>query len=1118
MMHVVVFSCLVGLLASTHAMVIPPQPAPAMPSASAATALLPPAAPTPSPIPAMPTASQTAAAPPPVALGLDPSMMQPPVAPAAGDQFSPTSLGLDASVAQPAAMPLAGQQATTTVDMSQVAPTQSLVIPSVLEAEDQQAVQALEPLDDLAFDEEMPQSPFAKEKTPEERKAEKQKAQVEKEEAEKAKKDIYLNFDNTDLVNFVNYIAELKKINIIPEKTMEASKISLNIREPVDVEGAWDIFMTVLEMSGFSMVKIGDLYKFVPKDKKLTEPLPSYINVPLAALPDNDTTIRYVTFLSNLQVGDMRSLLESMLSTPSAVIDQREMNAFIITDKSLNIKAAMKLINELDQMGLPEEVTVMRLKTVNAVDAKELLEALIRKPDGNPLARLLGKVSEGTTEYFSPTTRIVGEERTNSLILMGNSKDIKKITDFITNEIDKEIKEVESPLHIYPLQHVSASHVAQILQSVTKSPPGSPAGKYGSIRGGVKYFKQMTFDVDEDGNKLIVYASDKQDWKLLKKTIQDLDKPQPQVAIETLFVTVDINDNKQLGGMLRNKKHQQIGRNIDAQTIPLTGVPTLESAGSDPVSLLGNLIDQVVGAKGVTSMTFGKVGDIWGVLRLLREHTNTSVLSQPFITTANKTEATITVGETRRILEEEAEGRTGFISKQAATSIRVTPQINLDGIIRMDIQANIKDFSDIGPVGDTTDKEIKTNVTVADGQVLVLGGFVKSRVSDELQKTPVFGDIPVLGWFFKQKKRTTFKQYLFFFLSPTIVKPRQTPGMNLYTKMKLHQATEDVEEAIETKDTIDPIHNWYFNPTKEQYSHKVIDFANARYQPTVVDIKNDPFYRAQVGDTARDEAYDLQLQAYANQQSGRVPQAIDTEFAPSAHQPRLDVEPVPEPTGFASYEKEYSAKHSVAPTLPDAQPTKKVDKKKKKRKVVLPKADAPVAPAPKPVEEKKKKAEPMPEPGPVFVPRTTKIADDFEEQIAHVAQQRRPSRQEQRAQLKKLLGGSVQQSDESPDTQQEPSQDPLANKRKALRQMLGEQSPAQTTVQEQEESNRLGLGRGRKSLREFLSADRTKKPSRSSEPEVNTLRRNRLKEFLSKNPVLARKQDGDASQGERVSA
>jgi hypothetical protein len=52
---------------------------------------------------------------------------------------------------------------------------------------------------------------------------------------------------------------------------------------------------------------------------------------------------------------------------------------------------------------------------------------------------------------------------------------------------------------------------------------------------------------------------------------------------------------------------------------------------------------------------------------------------------------------------------------------------------------------------------------------------------------------------------------------------------------------------------MDPVHNWYFNNPQENYSHKVIDFANARYQPTSVDIKNDLYYRTAVAEPSSNE-------------------------------------------------------------------------------------------------------------------------------------------------------------------------------------------------------------------------------------------------------------------------
>lgn len=672
----------------------------------------------------------------------------------------------------------------------------------------------------------------------------KEKTTVQKKSVQK--KNIYLNFENTSLANFVNYIAEMKKLNLIPDKALADSKVSLSIRDPLTADGAWTVFLTVLEMGGFTIVKVGDVHKVVPKDQKLTQPLPVYINVPVETLPDSDLVIRYVTFLQNLNVETVKDLLDSMLSEKHSVIAQKEVNGFVITDKSYNIKSAVKLLKELDQTGQTETVVVIKLQRTNATDVKELLSALIKQPDGNPLARLLGQPKKGTTDYFPPGTRIIAEERTNSLILLGAIDSIKKIEDFIVNNVDTDLKEAESPLHIYELQYTDAGQIATILKDVTTAPesgPGQQAAKFGAIRGGVKYFKGMNFQVDKDGNRLVVASTDREDWNLLEKTIKDLDKPQPQVAIESYFVSISAEDNKTLGGALRNKKHNQLGKNVDFQSAAIASGPSLALNNGSPTSLLGSMLNQITNTQGSTILSFGKETNIWAVLQAFKTETNSSILSQPFVTVANKTKATITIGSTVQVVQESSStGQSGYAPVSASTSVDVEPQINLDGIIRMDININIDEFTD-PTKGEKSTKLIKTNVTMADGQVLVLGGFIQTTVTENLTKTPFFGDIPGLGWFFKSQARTINKNYVFIFLCPTIIKPRQMPGVGLYTKMKMHQATDQIETSVLTNKSKDPIFNWFFDPKKENYSHKVIDFANARYQPTTVDIKNDPYYR-----------------------------------------------------------------------------------------------------------------------------------------------------------------------------------------------------------------------------------------------------------------------------------
>jgi general secretion pathway protein D len=737
------------------------------------------------------------------------------------------------------------------------------------------------------------------------------------------KKDIYLNFEGAELKSFIEYIADIKGMNIIPDKSIAGNKISLNFRNPVTKTGAWNTFLTILEMANFSIIKVGNLYRIVAKDKKFRQPLPTFIGVKSSTLPDSDATIRYIAFLNNLPAQEVKPVLQSMLSTANNLIDPPNINGFIITDCSCTIKAAMQVIEELDQTGLQESIYVMKLKRANARDVKALFDNLTKKPDGNPLAKYLGK-PEDSSDYFAPGTKLIAEDRTNALIMMGQRQALEKIKTFIVDHVDTELKQAQSPLRIYELQNASATEIVTILREVTNSANSSSAGqqaaKYGAIRDGVKYFKNMTFQADKESNRLLVSCTDDYDWQLLKETIKKLDTAQPQVAMQMLIVAISAKSVNELGGQMRNNTHGLLGGKIDFQTAPL-GQTVFETDGSgNSKSLLGNLLQSLVIDRGSSMLSIGKLvgGEgIWGILKALKTETDASVLSQPFAVTSNCTEAKILVGESTWITDQETAGtdETRLRSQTQAnadTTITFTPQVNTEGVIRLKIAADIKEFVPESNGLSTQQKYLETTVSVANGQVLAIGGFIKTKVTDSGGQTPFWGSIPILGWLAKNLARNVEKEYVFLFLCPTILKPRTTPGIGMYSKINLHAAAKEVEETIQTTKSNDPIHNFIFNSSNENYSHKVIDFANARYQPNNVDIRFDPYYRT----TTVDSRHDTQMLA------------IDDK--PSS------------PQDYVRHEAHKKEKiKSVAPSVQAQRPQKPVIKKEIPEEPVLTRAQAP---------------------------------------------------------------------------------------------------------------------------------------------------------------------------------
>jgi len=664
---------------------------------------------------------------------------------------------------------------------------------------------------------------------------------------------ILLNFENAELGNFIDYIAELNKCNIISDKTVTGNKISLTIRTPISKEHAWRILQTVVDLANFSIIKVGEVYRVIGKDKKIQQPLPVYIGTPAELLPDSDENIRYIGFLTNIKAADVRPWIDKMLGEPHVAQEFTPANAIIICDKSYNVKSAMKVIQEMDKTEKKETYAFIPLLDANATEVAKLLNDLCGEKPGDPRLAQIGllfgqKKQDETSTYFPPGTKIIAEERSNSIILLGAQQTIEKIEKFIREVLDKKRDKVESPLHVFDLQYCDATTLVELLkESITEpeSESGKKATTYGSIRGGVKYFKKMVLKADKEGNRIIASCPDKKDWKLLKQTIRDLDKPQPQVAIEALIVDIDKIDEKAFGGHVRSPKANTLG-NFPAFQGPGFMKTVLDPNSGSPQSLLGNLLYDVTGQLGSTILSFGRINNIWMILQMLETFSHATVLSKPFLTISNKYESTVYVKRVVRVITQsagpDANSLKGMGDNEATIELTVKPQINPNGFINLTVHVEYSDFLNTAGTNKVI-RKLDTSVSVANGQVLALGGFLKTGEIDEKAQTPFLGSLPIIGWMFKNKNKTIQKSHILIFLSPTIIKPKSKPGIDLYTKIKIDQSKEAINYTGSLSNKHDFLDKNFFNPGKKTSYHDLDDFGSGKFQPVSVDIKNDLFYR-----------------------------------------------------------------------------------------------------------------------------------------------------------------------------------------------------------------------------------------------------------------------------------
>ncbi|MCK5492180.1 MAG: type II and III secretion system protein, partial [Candidatus Omnitrophica bacterium] len=123
----------------------------------------------------------------------------------------------------------------------------------------------------------------------------------------------------------------------------------------------------------------------------------------------------------------------------------------------------------------------------------------------------------------------------------------------------------------------------------------------------------------------------------------------------------------------------------------------------------------------------------------------------------------------------------GFEKYEYGVSLEVTPQINQEGYITLDVKPEVneklsdKTFTSGSGLETTvpvlTTQKTQTKVMIKDGETLIIAGLIRDKTTDVVKKVPLLGDIPYLGYFFKHKSTTKVKKNLLVFITPTIVTP-----------------------------------------------------------------------------------------------------------------------------------------------------------------------------------------------------------------------------------------------------------------------------------------------------------------------------------------------------------
>ena len=323
---------------------------------------------------------------------------------------------------------------------------------------------------------------------------------------------------------------------------------------------------------------------------------------------------------------------------------------------------------------------------------------------------------------------------------------------------------------------------------------GDLADLIGSDSGNSLLSERGSIAVDDRTNTLLVQDTAER-LQNVRRMVRTLDVPIKQVLIETRIVVVNDDFSRDLGVRLGVTGLHESGTGSGGVFVSGTGSGTDTMVGSainnlgDPangsifpieVPTLGNRYNvnvPIADAAGRFSLAVLESDYLVDLeLTALEAEGRGEIVSTPRVITANQKEASIEQGVEIPYQQSASSGATTIQFKKAVLSLTVTPQITPDNNIIMDLRVhkdNVGEIISTGGLGGTVPsidtRSVETQVLVADGQTVVLGGIYETERRETIKKVPYLGDIPVVGALFRSTQRVNNKAELLIFVTPRIL-------------------------------------------------------------------------------------------------------------------------------------------------------------------------------------------------------------------------------------------------------------------------------------------------------------------------------------------------------------
>jgi general secretion pathway protein D len=307
---------------------------------------------------------------------------------------------------------------------------------------------------------------------------------------------VSLDFNNTDINEIVKTMSEMTGRNFMLDKSVSGT---VTIISPTKVTSreAYDIFLSVLAVNGFTTVDVGKITKIIPRKDAKQNPITTVIS----GLPrPTDEIITQLIPLKNIDCNDIASAFQNLVGPDGELFAYGPSNMVIVSDAASNVNRLYRIIMQLDTEGADQQIDVIPLEYADAESMAGMIEQLFEDEKSssasqssrrfatkrNSRSRRGGRrvasarLANNSTNIPTQTVpSIIADTRTNSLIVKSSSFGIERVRE-IVRKLDQPQPGGEGKIHVIYLENADSEELAGTLSDLAGGGGSSGMGSRGS--------------------------------------------------------------------------------------------------------------------------------------------------------------------------------------------------------------------------------------------------------------------------------------------------------------------------------------------------------------------------------------------------------------------------------------------------------------------------------------------------------------------------------------------------------------------------------------------------------------------------------------------------------------